>query len=80
MPETSDMVAQEMTWTDVAPLLARWQIALVPHFDRTWDVLAGYSDYTLPLQGDYRVPFRDVPAAIAQVAARCAAAPREEEG
>jgi hypothetical protein len=69
------------SWATVAPLLQRWQIALVPHRDGTldqvqgglWDVLATCPGAVLPAQEAYRVPFARLPQAIADVAARCAA-------
>jgi hypothetical protein len=61
-----------MTWNDVAPLLERYQIALVPHPDRSWDVLAFLPDLG-PHVDARRVDFAALPAVIAAVAARCAA-------
>jgi hypothetical protein len=62
----------------VAPLLARWHIALVPHRDGTWDVLAGFVESWRPHQEARGVPFRRLPQAIADVAARCAAEEKRE--
>jgi hypothetical protein len=68
----------ESTWNDVAPLLARWAMALVPHRDGSWDVLAFLAG--CGPQGDARyVECARLPAAIAEVAARCAAAAGEGE-
>lgn len=68
-------------WDAVAPLLARWRMALIPHQDGTWDVLTGYDSRLLTGVFDvHLVPFAGLPQAIAALAARCAAAAREEEG
>ena len=75
----SDVLLQSVTWASVAPLLARWQMALVPHRDGTWDVLAGF-DRLSGVQEARAVPWADVPQAITDVAARCEAAQGEEEG
>jgi hypothetical protein len=65
------------TWNAVAPLLSRWHLALVPHRDGTWDVLAFGGG---GLQVDARrVPFPALPQAIADVAVRCDAAARARE-
>lgn len=69
------------SWVTVAPLLARWQMALIPHDDRSWDVLAGYPrGWTGPIRSVYGVAFAVLPAAIADVAARCEAAAGAGEG
>lgn len=65
-----------VTWCDVAPLLARWQIALVPETDGTWDARA-FGVPLVPPYGCHHVRFADLPQVIAAVAAWCAA---EEEG
>jgi hypothetical protein len=65
----------------VAPLIERWQIALVPHRYGTldqvqgglWDVMALCPGAVLPAHEAYCVPFARLPQAIADVAARCAA-------
>ena len=71
------------SWASVAPLLQRWQMALVPYTDRSWDVYSGYNDHSLPRHDARGVPFAALPQAIAiaDVAARCAAeAALGEEG
>ena len=82
-------------WDQVAPLLQRWQIALVPHRDGAWDVLAGFdrpgSRPWIGVQGrpgqalsgvqEARyVAFAQLPQAIADVAARCEAEEKGEGG
>lgn len=70
----SDMVFQDATWASVAPLLARWQMALLPFPDRSWDVHAGYPvRWTGPRLSLYGIAWADLPQAIADVAARCEA-------
>lgn len=61
------------SWASVAPLLARWSMALVPYGDGTWDVHAGYPSVGLPQATARVVPFAALPQAIADVAARCVA-------
>ena len=73
----SHEVFQTATWQDVAPLLARWFICLLPSTDGSWDVLAGFPPVGLPRLDARRVPFAGLPQAIAEVAARCAAAEEE---
>ena len=75
----STTVHPPATWDDVAPLLARWQMALVPHRDGSWDVLATFPGATPPVHEAYRVPFDRLPEAIVSVAARCEADTREEK-
>lgn len=76
----SDDVGQAATWQDVAPLLQRWQMALVPSPDGSWDVLAGYSRMggVLPPHDARNVSFADLPQAIADVAAQCEASEKGE--
>ena len=62
------------SWPEVASLLERWQMALVPHPEGLWDVLAGESGHGLPMHEAHRVPFAQLPQAIAALAARCAGA------
>ncbi|HSF31903.1 MAG TPA: hypothetical protein VLK82_15675 [Candidatus Tectomicrobia bacterium] len=63
------------SWAEVAPLLARWQMALIPYADRSWDVLAGYPrGWTGPMPSIYGVPFAGLPQAILEVSQRCEAA------
>lgn len=69
----SNDVQPAVTWDDVAPLIAQWSMALVPHRDGSWDVLATFPGANLPVHEAYRVPFARLPAAIQSVAARCAA-------
>lgn len=45
------------SWASVAGLLERWQMALVPHRDGCWDVLAGFVSHYLPHHAARRVPF-----------------------
>jgi hypothetical protein len=66
------------SWATVAPLLARWQIALAPHRDGSWDVLATFPGANLPVHEAWRVPFARLPEAIAAVAAQCEAAAKEK--
>jgi hypothetical protein len=61
----------EVTWDEVLPLLERWQIALVPHPDRSWDVLA-FGVPFVPPQDVRGVAFAGLPQAIKDLAARCA--------
>ena len=61
------------SWASVAPLLARWQMALIPARDGLWDVLAGFVTSWMPHHDARRVPFAQLPAAIAALAARCEA-------
>jgi hypothetical protein len=74
-------VQQSVPWSDVAPLLQRWQMALLPQPDGTWDVQPGY-----PSVGPHRdggrswwwrlavnVPFAELPQAIQEVSRRCEA-------
>jgi len=72
----------DATWTTVAPLLARYAIALLPQADGSWDVHPGYqvTPHT-PVwhRGAWwreavNVPFAELAAAIVDVAARCEAA------
>lgn len=72
----SDAVQQDASWATVAPLVQRWQMALVPRSDGTWDVLACFPDAGPPVHEVERVPFAGLPQAIQDLAARCAA----EEG
>lgn len=70
----SDTVFPPVTWQDVAPLLERWRLAVFPNPDGTWDVLTGYAGGASGCL--LRVTARcwtDVPQAIADVAAQCAA-------
>ena len=61
------------SWATVAPLLERWQIALLPAAPGLWTVTSGWPSATgLPRYAERRVPFHALPAAIAAVAARCA--------
>lgn len=72
----SASIPEQASWATVAPLLARWQIALVPQRDRTWDLVSGYPRACgLPVHGALGVLFADVPQAILDVAARCEAVP-----
>jgi hypothetical protein len=59
------------SWASVAPLLARWQIALVPHPDGTWDVRA-FGVPLVPPYGCHHVRWGDVPQVVTAVAAWCA--------
>ena len=72
------------TWASVAPLLERWQMALIPHDDLTWDVFSGYTPHhRLPIHDARRVPFSGLPQAIWEVSQRCEATLRAvpvEEG
>lgn len=63
------------SWASVAPLIARWQMALVPLAPGTWHVLPNYPHaLALPRHlGETAVPFEGLPQAIADVAARCEA-------
>ena len=64
------------SWATVAPLLERWQMALIPQHDGTWHLIANYP-LALSLEvhlGATSVPFDHLPQIIADVAARCAAA------
>lgn len=66
------------SWASVAPLLERWQMALVPYRDRLWDVIACAAGSKS--QGiARRVPFAALPQAIADVAAQCEARAGEGE-
>jgi transcriptional regulator with XRE-family HTH domain len=71
-----DNMQHAATWASVAPLIARWQIALVPHRDGTWDVLAGF-DRLSGVHDAHHVAWPDVPQTIADLAARCEAAAGE---
>lgn len=75
----SDTVQHGATWNDVAPLLARYQIALVPHPDGRWDVTA-FGVPLVPPYGCHHVRFADVPQVIAAVAAWCEADAKGEKG
>lgn len=77
----SNDVFQTATWQDVAPLLQRWQMALAPAPDRSWDVLAGWPrGGGLPRLDTRAVPWAQLPAAIAALAARCEAQAQGEGG
>lgn len=74
------MSEETPTWATVAPLLARWRMALVPQHDGTWDVLTGYDSRLLRRVFDARqVPWNQVPQTIMDLAARCEAAAGEGE-
>jgi hypothetical protein len=62
------------SWATVAPLLERWQIALAPHRDGTWDVVAFHTGIGPPHDAR-QVPFARLPQTIADLAAQCEAAP-----
>jgi hypothetical protein len=64
------------SWASVAPLLERWQMALVPHLDRVWEVIA-FAGGSGPRASAHRVPWPEVPQAIVDLAARCEAATGE---
>ena len=62
------------SWATVAPLLARWQMALLPGRDLGWTVLTGYPESLgLPRHDRHNIPFALLPAVIAVLAAQCAA-------
>lgn len=66
---------QGVTWNDVAPLLHRWRIALIPWEDGRWDVLTGYdSGMTVPVYDARGVSWAQVPQTIWDLAERCEAA------
>jgi hypothetical protein len=68
------------SWATVAPLLARWQIALVPHPEGTWDVFPNQTGLLrLRLHPPAPLPWREVPQAIADLAAQYAAAAEKGE-
>lgn len=67
------------SWASVAPLLARWQMALVPHRDGQWDVLAGFVESWRPHHDARCIPFAALPQAIADVAAQCEREKRRKE-
>jgi hypothetical protein len=71
------------SWASVAPLLQRWQIALVPYLDGTWDVRVFGSQHRAA-EVVAAVRFADLPQAIWEVSQRCEAQAAEpaagEEG
>ena len=68
------------SWASVAPLLERWQIALMPQRDRSWDLVSGFPRACgLPVHGATAVLWAALPQAIADVAARCEAAAAGQE-
>ena len=69
----SNDVLQTATWATVAPLLARWQMAVLPHLDGSWDVVGWYRLAGRRPPQRLAVAWPDVPQAIADVAARCQA-------
>jgi hypothetical protein len=75
-PRTTPDRCPGPAWNDVAPMLERWQIALVPHADRSWDVLAFLAGVG-PQVDARHIDFAALPQAIAAVAARCEAAGEE---
>ena len=69
------------SWATVAPLLARWQMLLLPTQDRSWDVCSGWPRLCgLPRHAARGVPFAALPQAIQDVAARCEADAAGEGG
>ena len=60
-------------WATVAPLLQRWQMALVPAPDGSWDVLAGSSRMggVLPPHDARHVSCAALPQAIWDLSRRC---------
>lgn len=60
------------SWASVAPLLARWQIALLPQPGGAWNLVSGSPRACgLPVHGATGVAFAAVPQKIREVAARC---------
>jgi hypothetical protein len=67
------------SWATVAPLLQRWQMALIPYPDGSWDLLAGYPrGWDGPRLQVHGVAFADVPQMVAYLAEQCSAAAKGE--